>query len=856
MRITKLVLTGYKPLMIHGMKSIVITDMGNIVLVLGPNGYGKSSILRQMTPYPATRTDYVKGGKKVITIDHDCKEFVLTSDFESQRAHSFLIDGQEMNLSGNTDVQESLVRQYFDFPLIISKIMSGKFKFCSMTKSQRKELLYATYPFQLDFVLEKYKALMSKIKAGNAQLKLLHERKLKLSGSMLNPETKEEYIKQSGELTKQINEMEKELFHLEQSIKKSKSELDLIRARIPVGMDTDDYKSKAELLSAKMKQIYKHRKDLALNADQLHDSIVREITQMSALHGKSKELQDMGISLRDEIEKYKASCNDDTEEQIKTCESLIEAQKTIIRDNVVDPNVPIVMFDELEKLKQAISYISSDLMYLKSLACEMWDETKYEAYATEIRNLEYQISQENSFVSRGEALLIELQRKYDKNNQYSYPLDCKRGCHLRENLENILNAIKAEMDKCKTDTESTKVLLEQHKAEYEAKKSELQARAAARPILLRLDRSISSKSWGDYVCSGVSMIEAVNTNVTEINNRLVKIIQNTETSLVVKKAQEILTGLEAKLVGLKSTTKPMKEMITKVLIQKELQLKRVTDDISKLNDQIKELEDVHNIHSQHEALVKEINELVEQFNWYKQGVMLKTEIEYYSNIMSELTRKKNEVGSKLRELEAILKEQEGYSIRLNDEIEPNILKIERSNAKLQLVADEICPTSGLPCASIVKYVNALLHRANQYLRQMWSYDMELSYFDEDDLSSFDFTFPILINKDSKVSDASLASRGMASGIDMAIMMAMASYLKLANRFPMILDEYTEGLQPSHVQTSTELIGKYMRDEQCQAFIVSHDAIMNANFIDATYITLTEDDQVPPTAKIISKIINE
>lgn len=854
MRILKLSLSLYKPLLVHDMKAIVITDITNLVMVCGKNGYGKSSILREMHPWPATRTDYAKGGKKVIVIEHDGKEFTLTSDFENQRAHSFMIDGQEMNLSGNTDVQESLVRQYFDYNLTIHKIMTGKFKFCQMTKSQRKELLYMTYPFQLDFILEKYKAIMSRIKAGNSQLKLLNERKLKLSGSMINPETKVEYEKQSEELTKQINEMDKQLFHLEQSIKKSRSELELIRARIPVGMDTGDYTSKAELLSAKMKQIYRYRKDLALNADQLHDSIVREITQMSSLHSKSKELQDTGIALKDEIEKYKASCNDDTEEQIKTCQSLIDAQKLIIKDNVVDPNIPIVMSDELDKLKQAISYISNDLLYLKSLACEMWDEAKYEAYATNIRNMEYQVAQENSFVSRGEALLIELQRKYDNNNKYSYPSDCKRPCHLRENLENILGSIKSEMDKCKTDTESTRVLLEKHKTELEAMKTEFQARSAARPILLRLERSITSKSWGDYVCSGVSMIEAVNTNVVEINNRLVKIIQNTETALVVKKAQEVLTGLEAKMVGLKSATKPMKEMITKVLVQKEIQLKRVTEDISKLNNQIRDLEEIHSIHAQHESLIKEINELCEQFKWYKQGVMLKTEIEYYGSLMTELTRKKNEVGSKLRELEAILKEQESYSIRLNEEIEPNITKIELQNKKLQMVADEICPTSGLPCASIVKYVNALLHRANQYLRQMWTYDMELAYFDENNLEAFDFTFPILVNKGNTVPDMSLASTGMASGINLAIMFAMASYLKLTGRYPMILDEYTNGLEPAHLQTATDLTGKYINDEKCQAFIVSHDAVMNANFISASFIEVGDTDSVPPTANVISKII--
>lgn len=855
MKYKSLILKLYKPLMNNNLSTVIIQDMTLINILSAPNGWGKSSILRQMNPWPAVRTDYLKGGKKTLVLEHNGVEYTLISDFDNtNHTHSFLKDGQEFNLSGNTDVQISLVKQYFGYNLIIDKILSGKFKFCDMTKSQRKELLYATYPFQLDFVLEKYKDLMSKIKAGNAQLKLLSERKLKLSGEMLKPETKEEYEKQAKELTDILHELDKRLYEYEQSIKRSKSQLDLIRVRIPAGMETEDYKSKAELISAKMRKLYANQKNLILDGSTVHDATIREISEMSNIHKKMNDLQMSGTSLKEEIEKYRAAANDDTEEQIKLCSSLIEAQKTIIRDNPFESALPIVTEDELERLEQALPFITKDLLYLKSLSCEMWTESKYESVLAQLKNLEFQIAQENSFVARGEALLVELKRKYDKNNQYSFPPDCKRGCHLRENLENILDSIMSDIKKCKTDVDATSTLLKSHKEEYEALKSEYQGRSTARPILLRMERSITSKSWGDFVLDNVTLVEAVNKDITSINNRLAKLVANTKALLTVKKAKEVLVGLEAKLTGLKSSTKPMKEMITKVMVEKEVQLSKVNDQITACKQELSSLEDVHSIHAQHERLITEINQLAEDFSWYKQGVMLKTEIEYTERIMSDITRDKNQIGTKLRELEGILKEQEGYNIRLKDEILPSIEKIEVQIKKYQLIADEICPTSGLPCSSIMKYANAILHKANQYIRAIWSFDMELSYFSEEECQSFDFTFPILLNNTSKVPDISLASKGQSSVINLAITLAMASYLKMSSQYPIILDEILEGLSVQHVQTATDLLGKYLHEEAIQSYIVSHDAITNANFVDASYITLCDDDSLPATAKVISKVV--
>ena len=56
MIIKSIYLKGYKPFFLNPIKSINITFDSNLVLIIATNGAGKSSLLRELTPLPATPT--------------------------------------------------------------------------------------------------------------------------------------------------------------------------------------------------------------------------------------------------------------------------------------------------------------------------------------------------------------------------------------------------------------------------------------------------------------------------------------------------------------------------------------------------------------------------------------------------------------------------------------------------------------------------------------------------------------------------------------------------------------------------------------------------------------------------------
>ena len=112
MYINSIELVGFEPMRHGGVSSFKADWPTTVNVLLGLNGCGKSSLLRELSPYPAKRPDYETNGKKILCLSHEGSQYKLTSDFTNrQKPHSFIRDDTELNLSGTTEVQQDLVEQ-------------------------------------------------------------------------------------------------------------------------------------------------------------------------------------------------------------------------------------------------------------------------------------------------------------------------------------------------------------------------------------------------------------------------------------------------------------------------------------------------------------------------------------------------------------------------------------------------------------------------------------------------------------------------------------------------------------------------------------------------------------------------
>lgn len=854
MKYIRLYLKGFKPLIYGGTKQIELVDMSQIVILSGENGKGKSSILRELTPYPACRTDYEKHGLKVIEIQHRNSYYVLTSDFsKTNGAHSFKKDDVELNISGTTEVQTDLVNQYFDgFTPIVEKLTSGQCKFSQLSRPERNKVIMATYPSPMLFVLEKYKTLMSKIRGCNSSIKELNERKLKIKESYIDDST----LKHHNDLKKLMNEamsaLDQDIFMIEQLIKPYREH------------ELFDYKSDVEpsqfvyhckILMNRITLVYqeciKQNMDVP-NGDKIKTSLEVIKLLVKNLQEKLDDNKERTISIRDEVDKYRNYLSTDREKVIKDCEQMIETQKAIIREHDKEDHIPYVDMEECKKMQEYASTLQEQLQVLQSMNLEHWSEEQTITKIREVHEIEMEIRNLQVQLNNITAEMKKLKFRKQQYTKNPYPESCKTPCPLRNSIENIIKNIDMEFNSNKESGQKIYDRLKLLTKKLDELKKALEDRSPARGIINNLERLIPNKTWGDFVLSNEFLINVLNTNITDIWNRYLRVIKKSESVDKVRKAKDMLVTLEAKLTGLKAENQPVKQIISETLIKKENEMKKLDEERKTLLNQCYLAEVTLQNYDQYKSILDQAVRLYETWQKYKIHQELITDVKFCEEIIIEMQQTKSQISEKLRDLDNIIHEQESLRIRLHEEIEPAIKSLQDRLRKWQAIEKQLSPTKGIPNKLLVRYITEIFTKANQFIRRVWNYDMELicPKVGED----LDFTFPVRINDDGIVKDISICSKGQKEIIDLAIIIGICTYRKYAGMYPLKLDEMTSGLSGEHSAKLFDYLGELFHQSNIlQAFIVNHDPVMTTSYQDASYAVLSKDYPLPAACKVITKL---
>ena len=847
-----------KPLLHNHTKHIVIEDLSQISVLIAPNGFGKSTILREMTPYPACRTDYEKNGKKVIELEHERSYYILTSDFsKAAGAHSFIKDDVELNPSGTTEVQESLVEQHFGYTGVIDKLLSGEYQICSMTAAARKELIYNTYPVSLMFILEKYTKLKSNLRVLSNQLKMLNERKLSLTDLILKEDTLEHYNGYRKALSDALAAIDKEMYafsKVDEDIKRQANQILQKHNLTNPESFLEDIISECKDLSWQMFELSINQSVELVLPERLERLIGSLTAHLTSLTDKKTEKNSQGIKLSEEISKLRTALNNDTASAIKECERLIETQEEIIKANTIDDDTPVVDLDESELMEQHRERISQDLMMLHGIE-ELVTHKRFNDLIAEQALKQAEVSRITTELEKYQQLAtIQDHKLVSLRDKHSYPLDCVRSCKLRENLQSVINSMEVELAETRESIATLTKKLNDAKTRLDKINSVVEPQRAARPILMKIETLFARKTWGDFVCSGLEPLEAIKQDVTKIINRYVKVIAKSEAHARVKEATTKLTGLKAKLVGLKASDQPVKEYLTQSLVQKEYDLTCIGEELSKLDVEIAKDTTHLTVYKEHADLNNRVTKLNNLYQEWKVWFVREAESKLISSILDYLQTTKNQINEKLRELDTIVKEQNGYLARLKDEIEPAIKEKSAMIKKIAAVAEQLSPTSGIPYKYTVRYVNAIFQIANQFIRRVWNYDIELAYFDENSSDSFDFSFKLVINHNSEVKDIKFCSKSQKSVINLAIRLAICIYRGYVNIYPIKFDEIDDGFSPTHRDKLTEFLVELLNQKSiAQAFLVHQSIVVSSSFNDAGMIVLSSDEPLPENCSVKSKV---
>jgi hypothetical protein len=148
MQIKYLRLKRFRRLMRSNIQEFEWTPTKQLMIMIGSNGSGKSSIMEELSPLPTPSKaargadNFSPGGQKEFHCYHNGSLYVLLSEYgHGTGKHSFIRDDEELNSGGTFKIQEDLCLQEFGLTREFHEICTGRMKFTQMTTAKRREIL-------------------------------------------------------------------------------------------------------------------------------------------------------------------------------------------------------------------------------------------------------------------------------------------------------------------------------------------------------------------------------------------------------------------------------------------------------------------------------------------------------------------------------------------------------------------------------------------------------------------------------------------------------------------------------------------------------------------------------------------
>lgn len=841
----------YKPFLHHKTKHVTIDNLSHVTVISGENACGKSSLLRAISPYPSISTEFEKGGYKKLIYDHAGSIYEISSDFRKiNGAHSFIKDGVELNESGTTDVQNNLVMEYLHYDDVVEKLVTGKYKICDMTKVDRRVLFMNTYPSSMGFILEHYKQVSSRLRAVNNNIKMLNQRKISLEQQLVSPLILSDYRKEKEDLVQAISKLDLDIYTVNKAIESGKKTLETSNATIR-SLTQDWFHQQCFDIVAKYKRVLQENgipeySDCTIKLNELENEINNMNDDIRKDENEAKEINK-------ELSEYKRYLSSDTETQIKECKAKIQVQEQIIKNTILDSTVPDISDYELDYLENNYSQIAELLTFLRQKGAPYWTEQNYLECEQAIRDANLKLSSTAREINQLQMELEPIKARLERFKTRTWPATCVASCALRDDVKALRDQIQERHNQIES---KLKELQKQEQADQSwltYRKQELDNRLPERSILNNLNRFFSSVSYNEYVV-GDSFIDAMTHDSANVYNRLGKVLDHARASKIIKNANDTIYLLKAKLTGLESDSGQAKQLIMDSVLKKEAKLDNIIKEITWIKDYIRSLEKEKHAVKLHQTALKQLDELQSDYASWKKIYFLQAEIAHFSQFLESVKESKNKINERLRELEQIIKEQDNYLVRLNDEVNPELEKLKKQQTELAAVESQLSPTKGLSHVYIIRYINSIFRLANQFISRVWSYPMSLEYIDEND-ESFDYSFKLLINESSNIKDINIASAGQKSIINLCVMLAICIFRHYGNDYPIILDEVTVNMSLNHQNSLITFLNELFSDEGLkQIFIVDHCIDVCSSFASiAEMICLSRDFDIGQEWKRIGTI---
>lgn len=835
MIITSLELYKYKRFSLNNINKFTISPTQAIQLIIGTNGCGKSSLIRELTPSAPDSNDYWKDGYKLIKVTNRGNDYTLKSTFSPTTRHSFIKnDGPDLNPGGTITVFKELVKQELGITQEIHDLLTGIELFNSMSPSRRREWFTRLSDTSYDYALSVYNRLKERSRDLSGALKL----------------AKKHFATESSKVISPVEELK-----LRNDVELTFKELNLLIERCaPLDNPVSFYEQ-----------------DKNIKLDELHKLSTRLLRMKCvAPYGTHPYgVNPQGMNYRDEWgERIHNGFNsiEEVESLIAKFNHDITVKQTILNTAVneyskIANNIKILIKtgeEGVASLRVKIDGFKNDRIKAissKKLGIEVLDSfnalSAFETIYDQITSIALTISENED-------------RRFSQSNLNV--------------LTDKLNEIKNKELVCLNDI-----------SKLEAKKIHLESHKANGDVTCPKCNHVWIPGYSDSHLEALIVVMekkdaeriAIGNEIEDINNKIFAIKEYSElyreysrcvinwpilkplwdyigeNNYLINSPRKIVSVLDLFKVdlGYDSIVRNLNTEIEDVL---ELikSAEQVGD--ANLNDLQERADDYSN---QIDILTHALNTLQKEANSYsvyrKQLIeaselggkiaQLVTNVEQVNSDMIEMIRRET-LNHCVKSLQSslALKETALNAAVLQKgivgDLEKQITALTVEDEAAKILVKSLSPTDGLIAEGLLGFIKSFVGQMNSFIKKVWSYPLRIQDCGVG-ASELDYKFP-LKSKDHPVADVKLGSTGMKEIIDLAFKVVAMKYLGLGDS-PIYLDEFSSSLDETHRTSSIFGLKQMMETYNfSQMFYVSHYAATYGCFnnsevcvLDASNITV-------------------
>lgn len=856
MKIKHIELRDFKSFAFSNIKTITIDTEEPIQIVVGQSGAGKSRLLQEIIPTAALKPNYGRKGYKKLVIEHNESLYELISDFSNKgKPHSFIKDGEELNVGGTGVVQNELSERYFSYTNLVKSILYFSVKMCEMSKGERKALILNINPTDLSLVIDKHKYVCSKIRECKNNLTLLYRRKQEIEAKMLNKYVLEEKYKLKDDLNKQLQELSKDEYYLNHQISMIKidnsvnnkvndiytiisdceprgnkmlfirqtlgldqleKDINLLSARHRY-LDKDDYPERKVELACILSEKERKERELQMSVYKLLQEMenankhLREInlTQDAGILEKTLKELEQEYTEYSSLEEPKVRIEEDNysshvEFKNRLTQHLSNFTNLHIRKKIIDENKLYLCKKKLSEIQQnKCNTLSSIQSKCKQTIKEIDDELK--------------------MLPNDPPEIVETCKICDYRSIY-----VTQATRLKKKREQLVleevNAFKWYSIWDKTCKVLAKFIHDQDLA-YE--------------IINKLYQELDKTS---FRISKQSLIKRLNEDPAKFENTIISIIDNYPKIYKKRKLEQEINKLKQQLEIMEKTNLPSVKFVKEIIDKCQKEIDSTNRELSELKRSINKTEYQLSGYVKYGELQQKCLDISNHIHEAYQYISMQASRMFYTMELDRVLIEKNKIIFKLKDLEQELKEQESLLARYNEETLKLISEIEQDKQTYEEIEFGLSPSTGFPHKNIVEYLNVLINNVNCILNSLTTYPLEIVSLSVDD--PLDYTFKCRAD-DVELNDISNLSTGQRLRVNLAFVLAFILDMGITN-YPICLDEVIMGLDPTHTRLILEWLNDLVKEKYVsQMFFVNHDVMMSSGFDKYDVICLSDDNITPP-----------